>query len=134
MRKLTTHANRLGQSHANRMRTATMAVVAAIVMVSIGACSSIDCPVQNTVSTQYAFATAAGERDTLADTLTVSTIRQNGTDSILLNKSVIDHLVEYRILHVGSVGTILLQNTVVLIGTKLVAEGKVGAKIIGELI
>ena len=53
---------------------------------------------------------------------------------ILLNKSVIDHLVEYRILHVGSVGTILLQNTVVLIGTKLVAEGKVGAKIIGELI
>ena len=88
MRKLTTQANRLGKSHANRMRTATMAVVAAFVMVSIGACSSIDCPVQNTVSTQYAFATAAGERDTLADTLTVSTIRQNGTDSILLNRSV----------------------------------------------
>ena len=48
MRKLTTHDNRLGKSHANRMRTATMTVVAAIVMVSIGACSSIDCPVQNT--------------------------------------------------------------------------------------
>ena len=88
MRKLTTHANRLGKSHANRMRTVTMAVVVTIVMVSIGACSSIDCPVQNTVSTQYAFPTAAGERDTLADTLTVSTIRQNGTDSILLNRSV----------------------------------------------
>ncbi len=53
-----------------------------------GACSSVDCPVQNTVSTKYHFYTSDGERGTLRDTLTVSTTRRDGRDSILLNRSV----------------------------------------------
>ncbi len=46
------------------------------------ACSSIECPVQNTVATVYAC------NDTLKDTLTVWTVRKNGKDTILLNKKV----------------------------------------------
>lgn len=44
-------------------------------------CSSIECPVQNTVACIYHL------KDTLKDTLTIKTVRQNGTDTILLNKA-----------------------------------------------
>ncbi len=46
------------------------------------ACSSIECPVQNTVATVYACG------DTLKDTLTVHTILRSGKDTILLNKQI----------------------------------------------
>ena len=52
------------------------------------ACSSVDCPVQNTVYASYHLYAAGGERDTLSDTLSVSTTRRDGTDSVLLNRSV----------------------------------------------
>lgn len=50
------------------------------------ACSSIDCPVQNSVYTVYKAYKADGTADTLRDTLTVTTTRRDGTDSVLLNR------------------------------------------------
>ena len=52
----------------------------------ISACSSIDCPVQNTVSTHYAICDADGNETTLNDTLWVWTQRSDGTDTLLLNR------------------------------------------------
>lgn len=67
------------------MRLPALAAIAAAM--ALGACSSIDCPMENTVYTAYGLYKAAGVRDTLTDTLTVSTARSNRTDSILLNRS-----------------------------------------------
>ena len=47
------------------------------------ACSSIDCPVQNTVATKYAVMGADGQATTLADTLYVWTRRADGRDTLL---------------------------------------------------
>lgn len=53
------------------------------------ACTSIDCPVQNSVFTVYNLKKANGLGvDTLRDTLTISTARMEGNDTVLLNKSV----------------------------------------------
>lgn len=49
------------------------------------ACSSIDCPVQNTVATYYSVRDASGEA-TLNDTLWVLTRRCDGSDTLLLNR------------------------------------------------
>jgi hypothetical protein len=49
------------------------------------ACSSIDCPLNNTVYTNYML---MGTVTTLPDTLTISTTRQNGFDSVIINKQV----------------------------------------------
>lgn len=55
----------------------------------ISSCSSIDCPLNSLVYTQYQLRNAAGEVDTLStDTLTISTTRADGNDSVVLNKSV----------------------------------------------
>jgi len=55
----------------------------------IASCSSIDCPLNSLVYTQYELRNAAGEVDTLStDTLTISTTMADGNDSVLLNKSV----------------------------------------------
>jgi hypothetical protein len=60
-------------------------IAIAITSLAVCACSSIDCPLNNTVYTTYKL---TGKVDTLKDTLTVSTMRDNGTDTIVLNKSV----------------------------------------------
>ena len=57
-------------------------VLALVAMVS---CNSLDCPLNNTVYTKYRL---AGDITTLADTLTISTNRQEGSDSVLINKDV----------------------------------------------
>jgi hypothetical protein len=49
-------------------------------------CSSIDCPVQNSVYTKYKALRSDGTPDTLQSSLTVSTTMRNGIDSILLNR------------------------------------------------
>lgn len=49
----------------------------------LSSCSDIDCPVTNGVWTNYVV-----QGDTLHDTLTISAIRENRTDTILLNKQV----------------------------------------------
>lgn len=53
------------------------------------ACTSIDCPVQNSVFTKYELRKGdALSVDTLRDTLTISTPRMMGNDTVLLNRSV----------------------------------------------
>ncbi len=54
----------------------------------MAACSSVDCPVQNVVETVYQVCLPDGSKATLLDTLTISTTRSNGTDTVLLNRSV----------------------------------------------
>ena len=50
------------------------------------ACSSIDCPVQNLVETQYALMDAYDNPDILdTDTLNIWTRRVDGTDTLVLN-------------------------------------------------
>jgi len=52
------------------------------------ACSSIDCPLNNMVYSNYVFKKADGTADTLADTLTVTAIRNDGIDTVVFNKGV----------------------------------------------
>jgi hypothetical protein len=59
------------------MLVATIAVV-----IDFTGCSSIDCPLNSTTHCVYSLA-----GDTLTDTLTVSTTRRDGNDTVLLNKS-----------------------------------------------
>ena len=52
-------------------------------------CSSIDCPMNNTVSTKYALYKSDGTADTLRDTLTVITLQRIADhDPVALNRSV----------------------------------------------
>lgn len=62
-----------------------MQAVMLLMVMFIAACSSVDCPLNNTVYTKYKL---MGRVTTLPDTLTISTTRTNGTDSILLNQQV----------------------------------------------
>ena len=52
------------------------------------ACSSIDCPIQNTVYTTYKIYNKVEKVDTLRDTLTVYSKRVEGTDSVFINKDI----------------------------------------------
>ncbi len=61
-------------------------ILAIVLVAAITACTSIDCPVQNLVYTNYALKKANGTTDTLnTDTLWIITKRANGTDTLLLN-------------------------------------------------
>lgn len=51
-------------------------------------CSSIDCPVNNVVATRYRFYNTDGDSLVLMDTLTVTSVRKDGTDTVLLNRNV----------------------------------------------
>jgi len=67
------------------MRRIVEAVIAALLL---SACTSIDCPVENVVATSYKLLKADGTQDTLrGDTLTISTTRRDGNDTVLLNRS-----------------------------------------------
>lgn len=62
--------------------------VATLVALAFTACTSIDCPVENVVETSYKLLKADGTQDTLStDTLTISTTRRDGNDTVLLNRS-----------------------------------------------
>lgn len=52
------------------------------------ACSSIDCPVQNTVACRYGIVDALEQTATCEDTIYVWTCRADGTDTLLLNRGV----------------------------------------------
>jgi len=54
---------------------------AVLLLLLTAACSSIECPVKNTVACYYQV------NDTLKDTLTIFSHRKNGSDTILLNQS-----------------------------------------------
>lgn len=66
------------------MRKIIPVIASALLIVS--ACSSIDCPLNNLVYTSYAIYAADGRQDTLRDTLTISTNRTDGSDSVLINR------------------------------------------------
>ena len=57
-------------------------------VLSLCACSSIDCPVQNTVRTLYVLKKQNAEPDTLKDTLFILTLRADGSDTLLLNAAI----------------------------------------------
>ena len=59
-----------------------------IILFSILACTSIDCPLVTTVRTYYVLQTPAQTTDTLRDTLSIRTFRANGSDTLLLNKGI----------------------------------------------
>lgn len=60
-----------------------------VFVILAASCSSIDCPMNSLVYTQYQLMNAAtGKVDTLADTLTISTTRTDGNDSVLINRNV----------------------------------------------
>lgn len=65
-------------------------IILPICALLISACSSIDCPVQNTVAVQYAvgYDDEFGEQvtETFTDTLWVWTQRIDGKDTLLLNR------------------------------------------------
>ena len=64
------------------MRKIALLLVAVVAV--IASCSSIDCPLNNTVYTKYRL---AGNVTMLDDTLTISVKRTSGADTVLLNKA-----------------------------------------------
>ena len=63
-------------------------MLAALAAITACACSSIDCPVQNSVYTNYAIYKADGTKDTLHDTLSVLTFTAAGEDTVIFNRGV----------------------------------------------
>lgn len=61
-------------------------------LTALSGCTSIDCPLNNTIYTKYLL---AGNMTTLEDTLTISTTRHNGTDSVLINRDI--HIEEFSL-------------------------------------
>ena len=55
-----------------------------MVLAMVG-CTSLDCPLNNTTYTKYRL---MGNITTLNDTMTISTTKTEGTDSVLINKDV----------------------------------------------
>ena len=55
-----------------------------MVLAMVG-CTSLDCPLNNTTYTKYRL---MGNITTLKDTMTISTTKTEGTDSVLINKDV----------------------------------------------
>lgn len=66
------------------MRKIIPFIAAALLFIS--ACSSIDCPLNSLVYSSFALYDATGRADTLRDTLTISTNRTDGSDSVLINR------------------------------------------------
>lgn len=59
-------------------------VILMMVLTMVG-CSTLDCPLNNTTYTKYKL---MGNIKTLQDTMTISTTKTAGTDSVLINKDV----------------------------------------------
>lgn len=63
-------------------------MIAAVAMM-VAACSSVDCPVENTVATVVKLQRTDGTPDTLrTDTLTITSPKAGGADTTLLNRSI----------------------------------------------
>lgn len=58
-------------------------MVIMMVLLTIVGCTTLDCPLNNTTYTKYKL---MGDITTLNDSLTISTTKQEGTDSVLINK------------------------------------------------
>lgn len=62
-------------------------LVAMLMMLGVSACSSIDCPLNNTVYTNYKLMKTDIVPDTLRDTLNIWVVRPGMTDSIIINRN-----------------------------------------------
>lgn len=69
------------------LRKAFFVVLSLLAALFVG-CSSIDCPLNNMVYTTYLVCGSDGERDTLRDTLTVTTTSIEGYEQVVLNMDV----------------------------------------------
>jgi hypothetical protein len=69
----------------DKMLTSFKVLLDFLVVALLFSCSSVDCPLNNIVYANYKL---EGPVQSLPDTLTISAQRQDGTDTILLNKSV----------------------------------------------
>lgn len=78
----------MAASHAVRPTLSALPLYFFTIMLTTAACTSIDCPLNSLVYTQYQLMNAAGKVDTLADTLTIFTTRVDGNDSVLINRNV----------------------------------------------
>lgn len=72
----------------NELRSNLFIITVVTSLLLAVSCSSIDCPMNSLVYTQYQLLDAVGRVDTLRDTLTISTTRIDGRDSVLINKDV----------------------------------------------
>lgn len=81
-------------------------IVAITSVVALCACSSIDCPVDNVVATVYDLKKSTGVADTLRDTLSILTFRHDGSDSVLLNRSVNTTSIQLPISYVSPADTL----------------------------
>jgi hypothetical protein len=54
----------------------------------VAACTTLDCPLYNTVYTVYKIQKANGKADTLKDTISVWTTRIDNSDTVIINKDV----------------------------------------------
>lgn len=61
-------------------------IVALVALSALIGCSSVDCPVDNTVEAVYYLYDSDAQRVTLLDSLSVLSARKDGTDTLLLNK------------------------------------------------
>ena len=71
----------------NKFLRYKMPFVAVMALVLVTACSSIDCPLNNTVYTNYKVMKSDIAPDTLKDTLYVLAARPAMTDSVLINRN-----------------------------------------------
>lgn len=78
-----------GKSFTHNNALKALPVCLAGLLLLAASCSSIDCPLNSLVYTQYQLMTPEGRVDTLADTLTIYTRRvTDGSDSVLINRNV----------------------------------------------
>ena len=82
-----------------------------VVVVLMSACSSRDCPVQNIVSCVYQVSSNDSANASLPDTLNIYVIRADGTDSLLLNRSVNTNRFELPMSHTRAVDTLLFERS-----------------------
>lgn len=81
--------NKKGSTANQRWLTNPLAFLLAVCALGgIGACSTIDCPVQNTVHAVYGLYSADEQLDTLRDTMYVVTRRKDGKDTLLFNAGI----------------------------------------------
>ena len=71
-----------------KYRSLVLSLALMFLLVAGISCSSVDCPMNSLVYTQYAVCNADGSTATLQDTLTISTNRADGNDSVLINRDV----------------------------------------------
>ena len=57
-------------------------------LLTLAACTSIDCPLDHLVMTKYALKLPGLTTDTLKDTLNITTRQMDGKDTLLLNKGI----------------------------------------------